>query len=169
MELKDLLGALLPGKGKGAPTAEMDGGALIIDCRTCEEPPDPSSERCIGCMVRRLAEHGPATEVVLRNGNDLDVCGASGRSLSEAASLMRWSIPDRPSDRRCAGCSLSPDKVMGRAWEDFPRESIGYARDMLDWECPGGDACDRCRDSTRRSLDSLESDLRDLSARMVAP
>jgi len=169
MELKELLGTLFPHRAKCEENTTVEDGAMVIECRGCGEPPDPASERCIGCMVRSMSRFGPVSGVILRNGNDTEVGGASGRHLSEAASLMRWSVPDPPADRKCAGCSLSPDKVMRRAWEDFPRDSIGYARDMLDWECPGMDCCEGCRESTRRSLDSLESDLRDLASRMVAP
>jgi hypothetical protein len=169
MEIKDILIRLLPGMGDESRQARCEDGVMVVECGGCGDAPDPSSDRCIGCMVRNLASCGPADEVVLRNGNDLGVCGGSGRFLSEAASLMRWSVPDPPADRACSGCSLSPDKVMGRAWEDFPGDSIGYARDMLDWECPEREGCDACRESTRRSLDSLESDLRELASRMVSP
>ena len=169
MDLKVLLGALMPHKEDRERRAMMEGRSLVIDCAGCEDTPDPSSEKCMGCAVRCMSGTPRADSVILRNGNDVEISGSSGSAIGEAASLMRWTLLEPPSDRRCAGCKLSPDKVTARAWEDFPKDSVGFARDMLDWDCPGGGDCDSCRERSRRCLDTIEEGIRRIVDGMVSP
>lgn len=169
MNLKDMAGRIRTPKDAGGPKSSVTDGTLIVQCEGCPSSPDPGSDRCIGCLMDQLMGAGSCDRMILRNGNDRELSGAPGRFLAEAASIRRWSMPGTPSERGCARCGLSPDKVIGRAWADFPEESLSFAREMLDWEDPGKEGCRGCKDRTSRILDDIEHDMRCLVARMVEP
>lgn len=167
MNANDLKDMFMGRKEERTIPVAVEDGALVIGCDGCADPPNPSCERCIGCIVRNLSACGPAERVVLRNGNDLEISGRSGGSLSAAASVMRWASPEKPKGRGCEGCAASPVKVFARAWEDFPAESITYAREMLEWRNAGAGDCESCIARSRRMLDSVESEIKEIVARMV--
>lgn len=155
------------GKGADRSRSSLVDGSLVIDCRGCGVTPVPSSEECIGCMIREMSGCGGSDRIVLRTGKDLEISGDPGKALRDVAGLRRWSLPDSPPKGRCATCKASRYRVMERAWATFPTDGIPFAREMLDSAKGKGVECTGCMESTRRELDLLERRMKDIEERMV--
>lgn len=164
--IRDLLTGIL-GERERSVRSYMEGGSFVIDCRGCQLTPLPGSEECIGCIVREMSVNGTSDRIVLRTGRDTEISGRSGRCLRDMAGLMRWSMPRESPKGRCSGCDASRYRVMERAWATFPKDGIGFAREMLGNGGHDTDQCRSCRESTARALDLLEERIGEIIDRMV--
>ena len=156
------LGKIIAGFGgkeeRRGPDSLLTDGLLVVDCRGCGYTPLPGTKECLGCMVRTMASAGSADRIVLRTGKDTEVSGRAGRAVQEAASIMRWSIPDPPPRGRCRMCPASRRTVMTAAWDAFP-DGFSGARALLGSAPPDRDECRACVATTSRLLDQTEDGL----------
>ncbi len=156
------IGKIIAGFGgkeeRRGPESRLSDGLLVVDCRGCGYTPLPGSKECLGCMVRTMAATGSADRIVLRTGRDTEVSGRAGRAVQEAASMMRWSIPDAPPRGRCRMCPAFRRAVMAAAWDAFP-EGFSGARALLGSAPSDRDECRTCAAATSRLLDQTEDGL----------
>lgn len=161
----DLRRIIRGGDERRGPEAVLDGGLLVIDCRGCALRPVPGSKECFGCMVRTMSSAGSADRVVLRTGRDTEISGRAGAAIRDAASMMRWSIPDEEPWGRCRICPASRRAVMSAAWDSFP-ERDPAPRLLLEEADKDRDGCRTCVAATARALDQMEDGLRRMRAGM---
>ncbi len=158
------IGRLVRGDAEDkGPSAMLEGGLLIVDCRRCLFRPVPGSKECLGCMVRTMAATGSADRVVLRTGRDTEISGRAGSVIRDAASMMRWSIPDEKLKGRCRLCPASRREVMTAAWNSFP-ENDPAPRLLLDGIDDERQECKACTLATARALDQMEEGIRRIRA-----
>ncbi|MBO4797283.1 MAG: hypothetical protein J5494_00680, partial [Candidatus Methanomethylophilaceae archaeon] len=145
--------------GNVPPAAAVKDRSLIINCSGCRFLPDPCTAECIRCMVSSMCRAGSADKVVLRTGRDTEISGYSGKTIKDAASVMRWSVSQEDLRGKCKTCDFSRRRIMDIVWNSFPADTVSEARTRLSGKTPQGKECEICVLRTRRALEQIESGL----------
>lgn len=147
--------AALPGT---ATISETD-GSLVINCKGCDQFPEPSSAKCTVCICEGLSQCGMAEKIKLLGIKDTEI---SGDAAELFCGLSQITLPliSCPGGRRCSRCSRSPENLMASLWEDFPDIPFATACARLYCDRNDGPECAGCLQRTYAALSNCDAQMR---------